>query len=220
MNQDELLAKFGDDFKQLSNEPIIQLSISPLMAWQIISQLQLALRHPENSGASSKSTRHFVDTLASQMPMTDSLKELFNMGWNPDYDQPQTKKPTTEVHNAVAIYGVNEDGTLANTPIAEFARPQDWGDKERWHYEFFRLEWHTDKELFINNCHCWTDIKNPETGYAQLFAPGICMILIPGNKPQLCGRDYLDEDDFWSEEWGEMPPYYLGDDEDEEDIYL
>lgn len=223
MNQDELLARFGDDFKQLSNEPIIRLSISPLMAWQIISQLQLALRHPENTGVSSKTTRSFVDTIVSQIPMTDSLKELFEMGWNPEHDQliePVPKKQITEVHNAVAIYGVNKDGTLVDTPIAEFSRPQDWGNRERWHYEFFRLEWHTQKVLYINNCHCWTDIKDPECGYAELFSRCIAMILIPGDTPQLCGHDYLDEDDFWHPSWGEMPPYYLGNDEDEKDIYL
>ncbi|MBN3926098.1 hypothetical protein, partial [Nostoc sp. NMS4] len=46
-----------------------------------------------------------------------------------------------EIHNAVTIYGMNEDGTEVERPIAEFSRPQDWGDKERWHYEFWFLRY-------------------------------------------------------------------------------
>lgn len=127
-----------------------------------------------------------------------------------------SEKKITEVHNAVTIYGLNEDGSEAEQPIMSFFRPQDWGHP-RWHYEFFKLEWHREKEIFINNCHCWTDLKNPKCGYVQLFAQGIAMILIPGNPPQECGRDYLRGDDFWSTKWGEMPPYYDPSEEYEDD---
>ena len=40
---------------------------------------------------------------------------------------------------------------------------------------------------------------------------------MPGANPKLCSMDYLDEDDFWSEEWGEMPPYYEEYEEEEEE---
>lgn len=131
-----------------------------------------------------------------------------------------TEKKITEVHNAVTIYGLNEDGSQAEQPLMTFYRPQDWGNPQRWHYEFFKLEWHREKEIFINNCHCWTDLKNPEGGYVQLFAQGIAMILIPGSPPQECGRDYLRSDDFWSTKWGKMPPYYDPSEEyDDDDIY-
>ena len=120
-----------------------------------------------------------------------------------------------ETHNAVTIYGMNDDGTEAERPIAEFSRPQNWGDTERWHYEFFRLSWVSDGNEYINNCHCYTDIKNPECGYSILFAQCVATILYPGRPPQLCGREYLDEDDFWLDEWGEMPPHYYPDEEED-----
>lgn len=159
MNEDERIAKYAKDFQKLSNEPEIGLSISPLMAWQIISQLQLALRHPENIGIISEEIRHFVNTLADKIPMTDLLRELFEMGWRPEHDhviepsQPNPKLEIRETHNAVTIYGVDEYGSEVERPFAEFLRPQDWGDKERWHYEFFRLEWERDGYKYINNCH-------------------------------------------------------------------
>lgn len=135
--------------------------------------------------------------------------------------QPTSEIETVEVHNAVTIYGLNEDGSEAEQPIMSFFRPQDWGDSKRWHYEFFKLEWHTQGKIYINNCHCYTDLKNPEGGYSLLFAQGIAMILIPGHPAQECGRDYLCQDDFWSEEWGEMPPYYDSYEEqfDDDEVY-
>lgn len=42
----------------------------------------------------------------------------------------------------------------------------------------------------------------------MLFASIIVHIATPGTNPKLCGTDYLDEDDFWSDQWGEMPPYF------------
>ena len=127
---------------------------------------------------------------------------------------------TIELHNAVAIYGLNEDGSEVEQPIMSFYRPQDWGNPKRWHYEFFRLEWVHKNKKYINNCHCWTDLKNPKGGYPLLFAEGIAMILMPGHSPQECGRDYLRGDDFWCEEWGEMPPYYDPTEEyDDDEIY-
>ncbi|MFN6442123.1 MAG: hypothetical protein RMY35_035390, partial [Nostoc sp. DedSLP01] len=206
MNEDEIATRFVNELKQLSNEPTIRLAISPLMVWQIICQLQLALRHPENTGIASEETRRFVDTLVDEIPLSNSLKELFSMGWNPEHDHVIESKPELkirETHNVVAIYGMNEDGTCAERPIAEFFRPQDWGDKDRWHYEFFRLEWISNGYKYINNCHCYTDIKNPECGYPILFAQCVATILYPGKPPQLCGREFLDEHDFWCEEWGE-----------------
>ncbi|MBG1240997.1 hypothetical protein [Nostoc sp. NZL] len=120
-----------------------------------------------------------------------------------------------EVHNVVTVYGLEEDGSIAETGFMQLSRPQDWGNKDRWHYEFFKLEWIYQGTKYINNCHCWTDLKDPEQGYPPLFAQGIAMILMPGTPPELCGREYLHGDDFWRKSWGEMPPYYDPRDDDE-----
>lgn len=126
---------------------------------------------------------------------------------------------TVEVHNAWTIYGLNSDGTLAEKPIAQLSRPQDWGDS-RWHYERFRFDWITESAHYIHHVHCWTDLQLAERGeYPMLFAQLIVQIAMPGTNPKLCGREYLGEDDFWNDDWGELPPYFdpYDDEEDEEE---
>lgn len=121
-----------------------------------------------------------------------------------------TKVETIEVHNVWTIYGVNSDGTLAEQPVAQFGRPQDWGDP-RWVYHRFRFWWLTpgDSKRYVSNAHCWTDLQLDEQGrYPELFAHLVCQIMIPGAPEQLCGLDYLANDDFWRESWGEAPPFY------------
>ncbi|BAT56394.1 hypothetical protein NOS3756_53990 [Nostoc sp. NIES-3756] len=122
--------------------------------------------------------------------------------------QPTSEIETIEVHNVAAYYCLDDDGEPAETGMVMFARPQDWGNQQRWHYEFFRFEWTHKNKKYINNCHCWTDIKDPEGGYPLFFAQSIVSVFMPGTIPQHCGREFLRGDDFWSEEWGEMPPYY------------
>lgn len=109
-----------------------------------------------------------------------------------------------EVHNVWTIYASDSD----NPPIAQMSRPQDWGNKERWHYERFYFEWILETTRYINHAHCWTDIKVERGEHPMLFASLIVQIAMPGANFKLCGMDYLDEDDFWSEQWGEMPPYF------------
>lgn len=123
-----------------------------------------------------------------------------------------------EVHNVWAVYGLHEDGTPVDQPIAEPARPQDWGDP-RWHYERFRFEWQTKSKHYINHAHCWTDIKEltQDQSYPHLFASLIVTILMPGTPEELCGKDYLAEDDFWSTEWGDVPEIYAVDEDYEYD---
>lgn len=124
-----------------------------------------------------------------------------------------TETETVEVHNAYAIHGLDEHGEEVDPAYLIYFRPQDWGDPQRWHYERFRLEWFSDKH-YINNAHCWTDLKMPRHEYLHLFCEAIVQILMPGSKAELCGREYLAEDDFWDEEWGLMPPYYQDPDAD------
>ncbi|BAZ49588.1 hypothetical protein NIES4103_22000 [Nostoc sp. NIES-4103] len=225
---DETTTRLVNELKQLSNEPTIKLKTSPSTIFHIICQLQLALRHPQNTGTPAQQTRQFAETLVNTIPFPDSIKELISMGWNPEHDvvvEPKVEREITEVvevHNVATIYGLNSDGSPAEEPIAMMSRPQDWGNKDRWHYEFFKLEWTHQNKHYVNNFHGWTDIKDPKNGYPELFAGLITMILMPGKPPQLCGQEYLGEDDFWSESWGEMPPYYDpwdNDDLEDEDIY-
>lgn len=124
-----------------------------------------------------------------------------------------------EVHNVWTLYYLNPDGSQAEQPLAcAGQRPQDWGDRERWTYHRFRFEWQTAPDSraqhWINNFHGWTDLKLEPSEYPNLFAPVMSQILWPGTVWQLCGNQFLHEDDFWRESWGPMPPYYDGPDQD------
>lgn len=166
---------------------------------------------------------YLITTLTDEMPTISEYWAL--RGWQIEQRGRWNKvdvSPTLEeleivelieVHNPWTIYGINEDGSEAEQPTASPSRPQDWGDA-RWHYERFKLEWETSGKRYINHAHCWTDIQltQPRT-YPHLFASLIVTILMPGQKAELCGRDYLGEEDFWDEEWGPMPPVYHDPDE-------
>lgn len=178
----------------------------------------------------------------------EQIAEIMRTGWNPAYDvgldgqfidpalrylqqkdseppdviaSAATQSPRTiiEVHNVWTLYGVNEDGTEADEKFASFGqRPQDWGHP-RWSYNQFRFDWIRGDKHWINHAHCWTDLQRQDHQYPQLFAPLISQIMQPGNKPELCGRDYLALDDFWLDEWGEWPPIYDDREADDDDGY-
>ena len=94
---DEITARLVNELKQLSNEPTIKLVVSPLTVYQIICQLQLALRHPLNTGNNAQQTRDFIETLVNTVPFPDSIKELISMGWNPEHDRVVEPKVETNV---------------------------------------------------------------------------------------------------------------------------
>lgn len=118
---------------------------------------------------------------------------------------------TVEVHNCWTIYGLDEDGGEAEQPLACLGRPQDWGDP-KYTYHRFRFDWLTAQDgiLYKSHVHCWTDLKRTPDEFRGLFASLIVQLLMPGLPAELCGRDYLHEEDFWDEAWGEQPPAYEG----------
>lgn len=117
--------------------------------------------------------------------------------------------PVREVHNAWTVTG-------GETPIAEHRRPQDWGSP-RWKYHRYRFEMELGGIRYINHFHGWTDLELEPYQYPELFARVAVLVLMPGTPPELCGREYLEEEDFWQPEWGAPPPFYEPDADDEEE---
>lgn len=109
----------------------------------------------------------------------------------------QTLKPAT---NCWTIYTSDDP----NQPhLAEIGRPQDWGDP-KWMYRVYVIE----AMGYRNTVHCWLDQQVQEYKHLEMFAGCVATILLPGWKPELSGRDFLAEDDFWEEAWGPMPEHY------------
>jgi len=99
------------------------------------------------------------------------------------------------------------DGTL----WSEMRRPQDWGDP-KWTHRVFAYV----KDEYSQGVHCWVDVPMSETEMIELFRPLITQVFIPGTPVWLCGAEFMDEDDFWDEKWGDMPPFYPDGDEHDE----
>ena len=121
---------------------------------------------------------------------------------------------TVEVHNVYTLYELDEDGSSSETPILGFSRPQDWGDSSRWHYHWCRIEFSLVDTTYINNCHVWQEVERNSIEAFEYIAPHLFMVMMPGAIMQLAGKEFLESDDFWQKEWGEMPPYYEPNDED------
>lgn len=77
----DLYARFQEEFRVLLEAPDLHLVISPVDAWILLSQLQLALRHPENQGPSAEIARKIARFLQESMQLTGTLAEVAELGW-------------------------------------------------------------------------------------------------------------------------------------------
>lgn len=96
-----------------------------------------------------------------------------------------------EVYNVYALYELNADGTRTDRPLLR-------------------------RELLGRRILPKTSRRKAGLAF-QAIASYLFMISMPGRTPQLCGNTHLSKDDFWSKEWGEMPPYW--DEDDQEYVY-
>lgn len=105
MSLDPLLQQFMNEMAQLSNEPSIDIQISPLAGFALIAQLQLAFRHPENQGI----TRFHAEEVARELqariclPRT-ALYEVTERGWHREFDTELCLKPVFQ--NVLTIFPV------------------------------------------------------------------------------------------------------------------
>jgi hypothetical protein len=79
------------DFKHidrlLENAQSIGMKITAPRAFVLLSQLQLALRHPENNGASAEIARDIAQRLSDRLSAIDpAIAALIAQGWHPEFD--------------------------------------------------------------------------------------------------------------------------------------
>lgn len=87
---DPLEAQFIQEFAALAKRAErISLEIRSLDAWILLSQLQLALRHPENNGPSADKARQIARRLQSLVAPTGALKIVAERGWDTYFDVPR-----------------------------------------------------------------------------------------------------------------------------------
>ncbi|HEY9749440.1 MAG TPA: hypothetical protein V6C63_12210 [Allocoleopsis sp.] len=199
----------------LSTAPPIHAEIDAGIAFALVGQLQLALRHPLNQGASSELVKRVAQELQAKLADIDpAIAQALNQGWDEsldstpkEFEQMQAGQRVV-VHNIYTLYELNQDGTEAEQKLLSFSRPQDWGNPNRWHYQRCKVEFELNSTCYVNHCHLWQEVERPGVEPFQAIAPSLFMVMMPGQTPELCGRDYLGEEDFWSKDWGEMPPIF------------
>ncbi len=83
----DLEVKFIKDFTLLQSRPAIQLTLKPVEAWALMSELQLALRHPLNKGGTAKIAMKIAQSLQEQLSITETLRKVAEMGWHAEFDR-------------------------------------------------------------------------------------------------------------------------------------
>ena len=145
MNQEQ--QQLIEDLKNLSNEPSINIYISPLVAWFLITQIQVAARHPANTGTVAKHSRDIAEQLQSRLELSPVMEAAIYRGWLSEYDAIPSKtldeyaqrvpqREIIEVHNVYTLYSPVEEESAA---LMSFYRPQNWGNKDDWAYLKFSV---------------------------------------------------------------------------------
>jgi hypothetical protein len=77
MNPEEIIHKIG------TSEERIEFATTPARVFILIAQLQLALRHPHNTGSSAAIAHNLSQAICHHIPEAATLIE---MGWHEGYD--------------------------------------------------------------------------------------------------------------------------------------
>lgn len=77
---------FKQEFAKLPEKPKVTIRLFQIHAWVLLSQLQLALRHPKNTGKSSKIARDIAHQLQSLIATTPALAAIAEAGYHPELD--------------------------------------------------------------------------------------------------------------------------------------
>jgi hypothetical protein len=79
---EELLRAGAIELQELSNHEPIIIELQPLQAWALLGNLQLALSHEHNKGATARTGRQFAELLERAVATTPALKEIVRRGWS------------------------------------------------------------------------------------------------------------------------------------------
>jgi hypothetical protein len=92
--ESDLYARYIAEAQALAAGPALEITITPnhrlgsggtLQALSVIAQLQLASRHPENTGNTAGIARDFADWLILLLDPSPTVAEVLQRGWNPDF---------------------------------------------------------------------------------------------------------------------------------------
>jgi predicted membrane-bound spermidine synthase len=70
----------------VNSTPRIQVELSPLTSWLLLSTIQLALRHPNFPETTRQYVEPFARELQQRVAPSGALAIVAERGWNPDFD--------------------------------------------------------------------------------------------------------------------------------------
>ena len=89
MNDGELIKVFEIEFRELlaRADPLV-VQATPLQWWSLLSQLQLAFRHPRNQGPTKEIAGDVARQIERLVATTPALEEMARRGWLKSQDVP------------------------------------------------------------------------------------------------------------------------------------
>ncbi len=84
---DRLYDEFLRDFSGLESHPGMDIHLSGYQAWCLLSQIQLACRHPDNDGPTRQIAEGIAHVIEQSVATTPALQEVARRGWDPAYDE-------------------------------------------------------------------------------------------------------------------------------------
>jgi len=85
---DALEAAFVAEFEQLTKQTQrLVLSMTPLEDWCLLCQVQLACRHPENTGPTRAIAERIARQFQRQIAHSGALAIVAERGWHKEFDQ-------------------------------------------------------------------------------------------------------------------------------------
>jgi hypothetical protein len=78
---EELLEAAAVELRELDSHEPITIRLRPLQAWALLGNLQLALAHERNTGATARVGRQIARLLEREVATTPALKETARRGW-------------------------------------------------------------------------------------------------------------------------------------------
>jgi hypothetical protein len=79
-----------------TEEPCLSVQRDVTRWWCLMSQWQLALRHPGNTGEGAEVTRGVLEELAEAIAAEEPLKTLYALGWDPPGGAPAAGEDDAE----------------------------------------------------------------------------------------------------------------------------
>ena len=83
---EKLFIDFRMELSGIIEKGPVEIEFSALELWIILSQMQLAIRHPDNNGSGRDIAVKIAKRIQGKIASNGALGEVAKRGWDPNYD--------------------------------------------------------------------------------------------------------------------------------------